>query len=170
MTPAVGRGLCPARPALPTAFFCLRVFAHPNVPSVTTTTAAETVSVSLCTFTGPKIQKKKGKSAVGPVKVILACMGDSWCNYVLPLFRAALTLSLTFLYSSACDSQCLTCDTAGACTSCRDPSRVLLFGECQYDSCAHQYYLNTTTRTCRGTPPCMQTVMQCREETREARE
>uniref|UniRef100_A0A3Q3BPI3 Fraser extracellular matrix complex subunit 1 n=1 Tax=Haplochromis burtoni TaxID=8153 RepID=A0A3Q3BPI3_HAPBU len=49
----------------------------------------------------------------------------------------------------ACDSQCLTCETPGVCTSCRDPAKVLLFGECQYDSCAHQYYLNTTTRTCR---------------------
>ncbi|KAK2838085.1 hypothetical protein Q5P01_015297 [Channa striata] len=49
----------------------------------------------------------------------------------------------------ACDGQCLTCDVAGACTSCRDPAKVLLFGECQYDSCAHQYYLNTTTRACR---------------------
>lgn len=59
----------------------------------------------------------------------------------------------TFLFSAACDSQCLTCDMAGVCTSCRDPAKVLLFGECQYDSCAHQYYLNTTTRACRGTPP-----------------
>ncbi|XP_030272850.1 extracellular matrix organizing protein FRAS1 isoform X1 [Sparus aurata] len=49
----------------------------------------------------------------------------------------------------ACDSQCLTCDMAGVCTSCRDPAKVLLFGECQYDSCAHQYYLNTTTQACR---------------------
>ncbi|CAN9512669.1 unnamed protein product [Ophioblennius macclurei] len=49
----------------------------------------------------------------------------------------------------ACDNQCLTCDMATVCTSCRDPSKVLLFGECQYDSCAHQYYLNTTTRSCR---------------------
>ncbi|KAF7205299.1 extracellular matrix organizing protein FRAS1 isoform X2 [Nothobranchius furzeri] len=49
----------------------------------------------------------------------------------------------------ACDSQCLTCHAAAVCTTCRDPARVLLFGECQYDSCAHQYYLNTTTRTCR---------------------
>uniref|UniRef100_A0A3Q3MY85 Fraser extracellular matrix complex subunit 1 n=1 Tax=Mastacembelus armatus TaxID=205130 RepID=A0A3Q3MY85_9TELE len=49
----------------------------------------------------------------------------------------------------ACDSQCLTCDMGGVCTSCRDPTKVLLFGECQYDSCAHQYYLNTTTRACR---------------------
>ncbi|XP_010788510.1 extracellular matrix protein FRAS1-like, partial [Notothenia coriiceps] len=37
----------------------------------------------------------------------------------------------------------------GVCTSCRDPAKVLLFGECQYDSCAHQYYLNTSTRACR---------------------
>ncbi|KAM7415601.1 hypothetical protein PAMA_017903 [Pampus argenteus] len=49
----------------------------------------------------------------------------------------------------ACDSQCLTCDMPGVCTSCRDAAKVLLFGECQYDSCAHQYYLNTTTRACR---------------------
>ncbi|XP_073717143.1 extracellular matrix organizing protein FRAS1 [Misgurnus anguillicaudatus] len=48
-----------------------------------------------------------------------------------------------------CDSQCLSCETAGVCTSCRDPAKVLLFGECQYESCAQQYYLNTTTRTCR---------------------
>ncbi|XP_023814674.1 extracellular matrix protein FRAS1 isoform X2 [Oryzias latipes] len=48
----------------------------------------------------------------------------------------------------ACDSQCLSCDMGGVCTSCRDPAKVLMFGECQYDSCAHQYYLNTTTRAC----------------------
>ncbi|TKS77877.1 Extracellular matrix protein FRAS1 [Collichthys lucidus] len=62
---------------------------------------------------------------------------------------SAKTFMSTFLFSAACDSQCLTCDMAGVCTSCRDPSKVLLFGECQYDSCAHQYYLNTTTRACR---------------------
>ncbi|XP_035235651.1 extracellular matrix protein FRAS1 isoform X1 [Anguilla anguilla] len=49
----------------------------------------------------------------------------------------------------ACDGQCLTCDTAGVCASCRDPAKVLLFGECQYETCAHQYYLNVTTRACR---------------------
>ncbi|KAJ8398108.1 hypothetical protein AAFF_G00431850 [Aldrovandia affinis] len=49
----------------------------------------------------------------------------------------------------ACDKQCLTCDMAGVCTSCRDPAKVLLFGECQYESCAHQYYLNISTRACR---------------------
>lgn len=58
-----------------------------------------------------------------------------------------------FFVSAACDSQCLTCDTAAVCTSCRDLAKVLLFGECQYDSCAHQYYLDATTRACRGTPP-----------------
>uniref|UniRef100_A0A3Q3IUW6 VWFC domain-containing protein n=1 Tax=Monopterus albus TaxID=43700 RepID=A0A3Q3IUW6_MONAL len=49
----------------------------------------------------------------------------------------------------ACDSQCLTCEIAGVCTSCHDLAKVLLFGECQYDICAHQYYLNTTTRACK---------------------
>ncbi|XP_023676521.2 extracellular matrix organizing protein FRAS1 isoform X1 [Paramormyrops kingsleyae] len=49
----------------------------------------------------------------------------------------------------ACDSHCLTCEMAGMCTSCRDPAKVLLFGECQYESCAHQYYLEFTTRACR---------------------
>ncbi|KAL4623271.1 extracellular matrix protein FRAS1, partial [Arapaima gigas] len=48
----------------------------------------------------------------------------------------------------ACDSQCLTCEMAEVCTSCRNPAKVLLFGECRYESCAHQYYLNSTTRTC----------------------
>ncbi|XP_035385518.1 extracellular matrix protein FRAS1 isoform X2 [Electrophorus electricus] len=48
-----------------------------------------------------------------------------------------------------CDHQCLSCEMAEICTSCRDPAKVLLFGECQYESCAQQYYLNTTTRTCR---------------------
>ncbi|TRY85660.1 hypothetical protein DNTS_020362 [Danionella cerebrum] len=48
-----------------------------------------------------------------------------------------------------CASQCASCEMAGVCTSCRDPAKVLLFGECQYESCAHQYYLNTTTRICR---------------------
>lgn len=58
-----------------------------------------------------------------------------------------------WFHLSGCDSQCRTCDSSGVCTSCRDPTKVLMFGECQYDSCAHQYYLNSTTRTCRGTPP-----------------
>lgn len=84
-------------------------------------------------------------------------LNDGWCNYILSLIFSYLTSHLTrpschpFLLSAACDSQCLTCDMAGVCTSCRDPAKVLLFGECQYDSCAHQYYLNTTTQACRGT-------------------
>ncbi|XP_015220286.2 extracellular matrix organizing protein FRAS1 [Lepisosteus oculatus] len=48
----------------------------------------------------------------------------------------------------ACDGQCLTCDVPGSCTSCRDHAKVLLFGEC-HESCAQQYYLDFTTRTCR---------------------
>lgn len=78
---------------------------------------------------------------------IQAVYGVGWCFTFSSLVRQP------FLFSAACDSQCLTCETPGVCTSCRDPAKVLLFGECQYDSCAHQYYLNTTTRTCRGTLP-----------------
>uniref|UniRef100_A0AAV2MQ29 VWFC domain-containing protein n=1 Tax=Knipowitschia caucasica TaxID=637954 RepID=A0AAV2MQ29_KNICA len=48
-----------------------------------------------------------------------------------------------------CDPQCLSCSIPGACTACQDPNKVLQFGECQYETCAHQYYINTTTRTCR---------------------
>ncbi|KAL8206681.1 UNVERIFIED_CONTAM: hypothetical protein K2H54_018174 [Gekko kuhli] len=44
---------------------------------------------------------------------------------------------------------CLSCDSGAACTSCRDPSEVLLFGECQYDSCAPQYYLDFSSKTCK---------------------
>lgn len=83
MTLAVGRGPCPALPALPTAFFCLRVCAHPNAPLVTTTTAAETVSVSVRTFRYSlslplKKKKKEGKakSEVDSVKVTLASVAD----------------------------------------------------------------------------------------------
>ncbi|KAE8631113.1 hypothetical protein XENTR_v10001087 [Xenopus tropicalis] len=49
----------------------------------------------------------------------------------------------------ACNSQCLTCDSASSCTSCKDPSKVLLFGECQYESCTQQYYLDYTSGTCK---------------------
>ncbi|NWY04165.1 FRAS1 protein, partial [Nothoprocta ornata] len=48
-----------------------------------------------------------------------------------------------------CNSQCLSCESAAGCTSCRDPAKVLLFGECQYESCAQQYYLDFSTKTCR---------------------
>ncbi|GAB0189453.1 extracellular matrix organizing protein FRAS1 [Grus japonensis] len=48
-----------------------------------------------------------------------------------------------------CNSQCLSCESAAGCTSCRDPTKVLLFGECQYESCAQQYYLDFSSKTCR---------------------
>ncbi|XP_062470145.1 extracellular matrix organizing protein FRAS1 [Pezoporus occidentalis] len=48
-----------------------------------------------------------------------------------------------------CNSQCLSCESATSCTSCRDPTKVLLFGECQYESCAQQYYLDFSSKTCR---------------------
>lgn len=51
---------------------------------------------------------------------------------------------------SACNTHCRSCDSQGSCTSCRDPSKVLLFGECQYETCAPQYYLDISTKTCRG--------------------
>ncbi|MGH0123135.1 UNVERIFIED_CONTAM: hypothetical protein FKN15_026250 [Acipenser sinensis] len=50
----------------------------------------------------------------------------------------------------ACNRKCLTCESAGSCTSCRDPQKVLLFRECQYESCAQQYYLDFTSRTCKA--------------------
>lgn len=52
--------------------------------------------------------------------------------------------------SIACNRQCLSCESAAGCTSCRDPAKVLLFGECQYESCAQQYYLDFSSKTCRG--------------------
>uniref|UniRef100_A0A4W3I1G5 Fraser extracellular matrix complex subunit 1 n=1 Tax=Callorhinchus milii TaxID=7868 RepID=A0A4W3I1G5_CALMI len=48
-----------------------------------------------------------------------------------------------------CSSQCLTCESRSACLSCKDPAKVLLFGECQYEACAQQYYLDYSTMTCR---------------------
>uniref|UniRef100_A0ABM5GKG1 Extracellular matrix organizing protein FRAS1 n=1 Tax=Pogona vitticeps TaxID=103695 RepID=A0ABM5GKG1_9SAUR len=53
------------------------------------------------------------------------------------------------LHCKPCSGPCLSCDSETSCTSCRDPSKVLLFGECQYDSCAPQYYLDFPTRTCK---------------------
>ncbi|KAM9330542.1 extracellular matrix organizing protein FRAS1 [Gastrophryne carolinensis] len=49
----------------------------------------------------------------------------------------------------ACKSQCLSCDSAEGCTVCKDPNKVLLFGECQYESCTQQYYLDYSTGTCK---------------------
>ncbi|OXB58880.1 hypothetical protein ASZ78_012724 [Callipepla squamata] len=51
-----------------------------------------------------------------------------------------------------CNRQCLNCESATVCTSCRDPAKVLLFGECQYESCAQQYYLDFSTKTCKACP------------------
>ncbi|XP_044921660.1 extracellular matrix organizing protein FRAS1 isoform X1 [Mustela putorius furo] len=48
-----------------------------------------------------------------------------------------------------CGEHCGSCDSQAGCTSCRDPNKVLLFGECQYESCAPQYYLDFSTRICR---------------------
>ncbi|KAM5158784.1 extracellular matrix organizing protein FRAS1 [Callospermophilus lateralis] len=48
-----------------------------------------------------------------------------------------------------CDTHCWSCDSQASCTSCRDPSKVLLYGDCQYESCAPQYYLDISTKTCR---------------------
>ncbi|KAJ7327207.1 hypothetical protein JRQ81_016966, partial [Phrynocephalus forsythii] len=52
------------------------------------------------------------------------------------------------LHCKPCSSPCLSCDSGARCTSCRDPSKVLLFGECQ-DNCAPQYYLDFPTKTCK---------------------
>ncbi|KAM4809143.1 extracellular matrix organizing protein FRAS1 [Rhinophrynus dorsalis] len=49
----------------------------------------------------------------------------------------------------ACNSQCLTCDSESGCTACKDPAKVLLFGECQYESCTQQYYLDYTSGMCK---------------------
>ncbi|XP_006885356.1 PREDICTED: extracellular matrix protein FRAS1 [Elephantulus edwardii] len=48
-----------------------------------------------------------------------------------------------------CDTRCGSCDSQASCTSCRDPNKVLLYGECQYESCAPQYYLDFSTKKCK---------------------
>ncbi|XP_076999177.1 extracellular matrix organizing protein FRAS1 isoform X1 [Tamandua tetradactyla] len=48
-----------------------------------------------------------------------------------------------------CSPHCRSCDSQASCTSCRDPNKVLLFGECLYESCAPQYYLDFSTKTCK---------------------
>nr|XP_014434426.2 LOW QUALITY PROTEIN: extracellular matrix protein FRAS1 [Pelodiscus sinensis] len=48
-----------------------------------------------------------------------------------------------------CSVQCRSCESAVGCISCRDAAKVLLFGECQYESCTQQYYLDFATKTCR---------------------
>ncbi|KAG8454257.1 hypothetical protein GDO86_000773 [Hymenochirus boettgeri] len=49
----------------------------------------------------------------------------------------------------ACNSQCFSCDSGSSCSSCKDSAKVLLFGECQYESCTPQYYLDYTSGTCK---------------------
>ncbi|XP_057358347.1 extracellular matrix organizing protein FRAS1 isoform X1 [Manis pentadactyla] len=48
-----------------------------------------------------------------------------------------------------CNAHCSSCDSQASCTSCQDPNKVLLFGECQYESCAPQHYLDFSTKTCK---------------------
>ncbi|XP_073898026.1 extracellular matrix organizing protein FRAS1 isoform X2 [Castor canadensis] len=48
-----------------------------------------------------------------------------------------------------CNTHCRSCDSQASCTSCRDPNKVLLFGECQSESCAPQYYLDISTKMCK---------------------
>lgn len=93
-------------------------------------------------------------------------MGHNWeaswsqallrCSICLDLVGASRLVVVTIwsspfpLHQSACNRHCRSCDSQGSCTSCRDPSKVLLFGECQYESCAPQYYLDISTKTCKG--------------------
>ncbi|KAM9823010.1 extracellular matrix organizing protein FRAS1 [Syngnathus typhle] len=88
-------------------------------------------------------------SGAGP----LACTSCHAPSVLLPSGECALRCPMGYYTNDrrvceACQQQCLTCEGADACTSCRDPAKVLLFGECRYETCAQQYYLNSTTRTC----------------------
>uniref|UniRef100_A0A673X419 Fraser extracellular matrix complex subunit 1 n=1 Tax=Salmo trutta TaxID=8032 RepID=A0A673X419_SALTR len=92
----------------------------------------------------------EGCSGEGP----LSCTSCPAPSFLLTSGLCAPTCPLGYYAEGdrrcrACGSQCLSCEMGGVCTSCRDPGKVLMFGECQYDSCAHQYYLNTTIRACR---------------------
>ncbi|KAM5339144.1 extracellular matrix organizing protein FRAS1 [Glossophaga mutica] len=48
-----------------------------------------------------------------------------------------------------CNTHCRSCDSPASCTSCQDPNKVLLSGECQFESCAPQYYLDLSTKACK---------------------
>uniref|UniRef100_A0A8C3WYZ9 Fraser extracellular matrix complex subunit 1 n=1 Tax=Catagonus wagneri TaxID=51154 RepID=A0A8C3WYZ9_9CETA len=48
-----------------------------------------------------------------------------------------------------CHTHCRSCDSQASCTSCRDPNKVLLFGDCQHERCAPQYYLDLSSKTCK---------------------
>lgn len=66
------------------------------------------------------------------------------------VFAILIIWSFSFPICSACNMHCGRCDSQASCTSCRDPSKVLLFGDCQHESCAPQYYLDFSTKTCKG--------------------
>uniref|UniRef100_A0A8C5XSK4 Fraser extracellular matrix complex subunit 1 n=1 Tax=Microcebus murinus TaxID=30608 RepID=A0A8C5XSK4_MICMU len=48
-----------------------------------------------------------------------------------------------------CGPHCHSCDGPASCTSCRDPRKVLLFGECRDEGCPPQHYLDFPTNTCK---------------------
>ncbi|XP_069782867.1 extracellular matrix organizing protein FRAS1 [Narcine bancroftii] len=81
----------------------------------------------------------------------ITCGGD----LVLALNGMCLSACPQAYYSGShricqpCSSQCLTCESNSVCLSCKDPTKVLLFGECQYETCAQQYYLDYSTGICR---------------------
>ncbi|XP_023559071.1 extracellular matrix protein FRAS1 [Octodon degus] len=77
---------------------------------------------------------------------LLATVPSGEC---LPHCSAQFYLESTGL-CEACDTHCRSCTSPTSCTSCRDPNHVLLFGDCQSESCALQYYLDISTRTCRA--------------------
>lgn len=135
--PAMGRGLSLVLPVPLPEFSWPRVSVLPNALWVIMTTVIEPATVRW------RLQGFRWSIfSSGRKKLLSRCVKH---------LKSRSGLSYVFVYYTACDSQCLSCDMGGVCTSCRDPTKVLLFGECQYDSCAHQYYLNTTTHACQGT-------------------
>lgn len=68
----------------------------------------------------------------------------------MSVFAIVIIWSFSFPICSACNPHCGSCDSQASCTSCRDPSKVLLFGDCQNENCAPQYYLDFSTKTCKG--------------------
>lgn len=67
-----------------------------------------------------------------------------------PVFAIVIIWSFPFPTHSACNTHCRSCDSQASCTSCQDPNKVLLSGECQFESCAPQYYLDLSTKACKG--------------------
>lgn len=68
----------------------------------------------------------------------------------MSVFAIVIIWSFSFPICSACNPHCGSCDSQASCTSCRDPNKVLIFGDCQNESCAPQYYLDFSTNTCKG--------------------